>query len=508
MQTRHSRLRPGAGSVSELTLLEVGPALTRPLRLHPGRALTIGDDEQWQVRIVSAGDGIVEVRVFGGAAVRVNDVQVRRVASARAGDFIALPDRSLLVQHFSRLSQSPPEPFSHEAFEQRLHEEVDSAAPKRGAVSLLIVRSRSLRSEGLAEFLSAPELTAQRERGRPLIVGRVAPTTLALLFPGASSNEADQIREKLADALERLGRPFRWGWASTPTDAFHPATLWGRALDRLFGDSAEPVEDLPHMDPVMSRLWSLCDVWAEMKGGILLQAEVGSGRETLARVIHDRRTPEAPFIVVKSAIFESSLWRASADRASGGSLYVRHLSGLSALERSSFWNATAFRPMGGEEANTSDSQNPRLTISVPALRDRPLDILPIAEHVLSRCSSFDNSWKLKLTPAARTAFPREWVGSVRELKNSLQRAALLVEASGDVQPEHCLSALAGLPSLGQRRSDLRASLQSMERATLLDALGRTNWNVTAAARALGLPRRTIVYRMSRLGLKRSTLSVR
>jgi Bacterial regulatory protein, Fis family len=489
-------------------LLEVGVAQTRPLRLHPGRSLTIGDHEEWQVKIVRVGDGIVEVRVFGGAAVRVNDVQVRTVASARAGDLIALPDRSLLVQHFSRLSPPPPEPWSHEAFEQRFHEEVNTAAPKRGAVSLLIVRSRSLRSDGLAEFLSAPELNAQRERGRSVIVGRAAPTTLELLLPAASSTEADEIREQLSEALGRLGRPFRWGWASTPTDAVHPATLWGRALDRLFADSVEPAEDLPHMDPVMSRLWSLGDVWAEMKGGILLQAEVGSGRETLARVIHERRTPQAPFIVVKSPIFESSLWRASVDRASGGSLYVRHLGGLSASERSSFWNATAFRPMAGEDGNGGDPQIPRIVIPVPALRDRPLDILPIADHVLARCSSFDGSWKLKLTPAARSAFSREWLGSVRELKNSLQRAALLVEASGEVQPEHCVSALAGLPRLGPRRSDLRASLQSMERAALLDALGRTNWNVTAAARVLGLPRRTIVYRMSRLGLRRSTSSVR
>jgi transcriptional regulator with GAF, ATPase, and Fis domain len=39
---------------------------------------------------------------------------------------------------------------------------------------------------------------------------------------------------------------------------------------------------------------------------------------------------------------------------------------------------------------------------------------------------------------------------------------------------------------------------------LLEALARTRWNVTAAAQRLGLPRRTVVYRMARLGLRRPT----
>ena len=49
---------------------------------------------------------------------------------------------------------------------------------------------------------------------------------------------------------------------------------------------------------------------------------------------------------------------------------------------------------------------------------------------------------------------------------------------------------------------LRGALKATERELLLEALGRTRWNVTAAATRLGLPRRTVVYRMSRLGLKR------
>jgi Bacterial regulatory protein, Fis family len=470
------------------------------LRLHPSQPLTIGDQENWQVKVVAGDDGTVEVRASGGAAVRVNDVQVRNVAHARAGDLIALPDRSLLVQLFSAFAPAPQALSSHEAFEQRFNEEVNRAASTREAASVMVVRSRALLGEGLAEFLTAPEFQAQRERHRSVIIGRAAPATLELLFPGATPIEADDIRERLSEALGRLGRPFRWGWASAPTDALDPATLWGRALDRLFADQAEPAEEFPHADPVMARLWSLCDIWAGMKGGLLVKAEVGSGRETLARVVHERRVSQAPFVVVRAATFDSSLWRASVDRASGGSLYVRHLEGLPVAECASFWQATAFRPMAGATAH--EPSVPRIVVTMPSLRDRPLDVLPIAEHVLARCAGFDGSRKLKLTQAARSMLSREWTGSVRELKNSLQLAALLVDSSGEVLPDHLASTITRLPGVGPRETDLRASLRSVERRTFQEALGRTNWNVTEAARALGLPRRTIVYRMSRLGLKR------
>ena len=500
MHSRRSQIPQRSRAVSEMAVLEVRQEGTRPLHLSPGHPLIVGHDERGQVTIVAGDHGKVEVRASGGAAVRINDVQVHGVAHARAGDFIALPDRSFLVQLLSRPLLARPILSSHESFEQRLNEEVTRAEVTGRPVSVLIVRSRALLGAGIADFLASPEIQALHERGASVIVGWAAASTLELLFSGVTPVEADEVREQLSEALGRLGRPFRWGWANTPTDALHPATLWGRALDRLLADQVESVEDLPHVDPVMIRLWSLCDVWAATKGGVLLQAEVGSGRETLARVIHERRTPQAPFVIVRSATFESLQWRESVARAAGGSLFVRNLGCLPPSERASFWQATSFRPMAG--AQEHESQDAPTVVTVPALRDRSLDVLPIAEHLLARCSGFDGSPKLTVTPSLRQVLSRDWAGSVRELKNSLQLAALSVDASGDVLPEHVTSALTGQRGVGPRETDVRASLRSLERRSFLEALGRTNWNVTEAARVLGLPRRTVVYRMSRLGLKR------
>ncbi len=274
-------------------------------------------------------------------------------------------------------------------------------------------------------------------------------------------------------------------------------------MDRLFAERAELADDLPHFDPVMVRLWSLCDVWAAQRGGVLLQGEVGSGRETLGRLIHERSLPHAPFVVMRSAVFDSQSWRTSVERAQGGTLYVRHLDALPGAERASFWEATAFRPMASVPERST--HRVPVVLAVPALRDRPMDILPIAEHVLAHAVA-DGLPKPGLSKEIRRALSRSWINSIRDLKNALLRAALLVDGSGEILPEHMNTPATRFMTTDQRDTDLRLVLRATERRTLLETLGRTNWNVTEAARLLGLPRRTVVYRMSRLGLKRTVRS--
>ena len=232
----------------------------------------------------------------------------------------------------------------------------------------------------------------------------------------------------------------------------------------------------------------------------MIQGEVGSGRETLARVIHERASSHAPYVVFRSGAFDSSSWRASVERARGGTLYVRHPEILPASELAHFWDATSFRPMAG--AGLDERATGPIVVALPSLRDRPLDVLPIAEYVLARCPGFEGSRKLKLRTAAQSVLSNDWSGSVRELKSLLQRAALLVDASGEVLPEYLTDPEGRFASRGSKGEDLRASLRAMESRVIVEALGRTSWNVTEAAHLLGLPRRTVVYRMAKLGLKR------
>jgi sigma-54-dependent transcriptional regulator len=137
-------------------------------------------------------------------------------------------------------------------------------------------------------------------------------------------------------------------------------------------------------------------------------------------------------------------------------------------------------------------------LQVPPLHARPLDVPAMADAFLGRARVVLGRPRLHLGPDALPLLASwAWPGNVRELKNVMfraARAAVRDEVSRDSLPG-ALSALAP-------REDLRGAMLTAEREALLDALARTRWNVTAAATRLGMPRRTLVYRMARLGLKR------
>ena len=137
-------------------------------------------------------------------------------------------------------------------------------------------------------------------------------------------------------------------------------------------------------------------------------------------------------------------------------------------------------------------------LKVPALADRPADVLPLADHFLTLARGRLGRPRLVLSEEAQGLFVRyRWPGNVRELKNVVTRAAraaLRDELGRDALPARLTNEA---PT-----ENLRGALEATERELLLEALGRTRWNVTAAASRLGLPRRTVVYRMSRLGLRR------
>ncbi len=142
-----------------------------------------------------------------------------------------------------------------------------------------------------------------------------------------------------------------------------------------------------------------------------------------------------------------------------------------------------------------------VVLAVPPLRERGEDIPRLAEHFLSRARKLHPRARVALSAEARTALESHlWPGNVRELKNAMELAVICAEGD-EVRLDH-------LPSpvrRGRERpkvTDLRGALKETEKAALLEVLATTRWNVTEAAKRLGLPRRTVVYRMARLGLKR------
>jgi DNA-binding NtrC family response regulator len=160
------------------------------------------------------------------------------------------------------------------------------------------------------------------------------------------------------------------------------------------------------------------------------------------------------------------------------------------------------------------------TIEMPPLRERHEDIRPLADFFLRRFAFEARKGVVSFSPEAEEYLVAySWPGNVRELKNVIERAVILSSGTeilaGDL-PRELRRACAGGsggeveadeadPGATAPPSDIVASanpIESAERSLILDALDRSSWNVSAAARILGVTRNTLRYRVRKYGLQR------
>jgi DNA-binding NtrC family response regulator len=162
--------------------------------------------------------------------------------------------------------------------------------------------------------------------------------------------------------------------------------------------------------------------------------------------------------------------------------------------------------MATQDENVTESSF-QWVVPVPSLRDRPSEILPLADLFLARARRVLARPQLGLSQQVRTAFAEySWPGNLREMKNVIEKAAVASaaeEITAEAIPPRIMRPVAGGRDLPARPpGGLRLTLRATEKEVLLKTLAYTHWNVTQAAKRLGLPRRTVIYRMSKLGLRR------
>jgi len=147
-----------------------------------------------------------------------------------------------------------------------------------------------------------------------------------------------------------------------------------------------------------------------------------------------------------------------------------------------------------------------IELPMPPLRECREDVPSIAASILQRLAAQSGAAPAHLTPAALDKLSQhEFPGNIRELENILERALALSASetidvedlrlappAGEVEP---VAAGAG-PS-----EALPDYLDSLERKAIVEALAKTGFNRTAAARLLGITFRQLRYRMQRLGVK-------
>jgi DNA-binding NtrC family response regulator len=164
-----------------------------------------------------------------------------------------------------------------------------------------------------------------------------------------------------------------------------------------------------------------------------------------------------------------------------------------------------------------------ITMTLPPLRKRPDDVLPLAEVFLERVARKLGKPPPRLGDEARKALEAHpWPGNVRELRNVVERAVVLCQGEvlraedlllheGELEPSaEPVSSSTPVPDepvtlrlpVCPVAPELKGKVEEFERAQIVEALEKTRGNQTRAAKLLGIARRTLIKKMIRHGIER------
>jgi two-component system nitrogen regulation response regulator NtrX len=282
---------------------------------------------------------------------------------------------------------------------------------------------------------------------------------------------------------------------------------------------------------------------------VLLTGESGTGKELLAAHVHaESPFASGPFVKVNCAaipteLIESGLFghekgsftgatsarRGKFELADGGTLFLDevgdlHLSSQAKLLR--VLQEGEFHRVGGERsirvsvrvisatnrdlAEMVSQQKFRedlyyrlcvVPVRVPSLRERSEDIRGLAEYFLGEFCARNNFKAKTLMPEVVEELEAySWPGNIRELRNSVERMAILTR--GDMIDSAAVPVEIRIARGTGARGNLRQARESAEREHILKALEESHWNVSSAARVLGMERTNLHKRIRALGLAR------
>jgi DNA-binding NtrC family response regulator len=306
--------------------------------------------------------------------------------------------------------------------------------------------------------------------------------------------------------------------------------------------------------PEMVRVYQLVTQIAPTPTTVLITGESGTGKELIARAIHHKSERAAqPFVAVNVAaipetLIESELFGhekgaftgAHARRlgrfelAQGGTVFLDEIGSLRLDLQAKLLRVLQERQIervGGQRTVRVDvrvlaATNVNLKaavrartfredlyyrlnvvpVHVPPLRDRREDIPYLVEHFVRKASRECNRDVRSVSAGALDVLLRyDWPGNVRELENVIHRAVVL--AAGPVLHLSDIPLDVAMPETGARLSEddglpLREACDRFERQYVLRVLERVQWNVSRAARLLGVHRNTVLAKLSAWNVQR------
>ena len=379
-----------------------------------------------------------------------------------------------------------------------------------------------------------------------LISAEYGATPVAVITAFGSADNA--VAALKAGAFDYLAKPVALDQLRTLIKSAINLPRAGAAKDasteKLPGNAGQLTGDSPAIAAVREMIGKL----ARSQAPVYISGESGSGKDLAARLIHHCSSRQAsPFIPVNCGAIPENLMEseffgyrkgaftgADSDRdgffqaANGGTLFLDEVADLPLPMQVKLLRAIQekrVRKVGSAVEEPVDVRIVSAThrmlkdcvdagtfrqdlyyrlnvieLKMPALRERQEDIPPLVESMLSRM--YPDS-RPRLTEEAMCAL-REYgyPGNVRELENILERATALCHDDlvrlEDLQLADDPAVSDGASLSGETLDD---HLNRVERQSILDALRKTGFNRTAAARLLGITFRSLRYRIERLGIE-------
>lgn len=301
--------------------------------------------------------------------------------------------------------------------------------------------------------------------------------------------------------------------------------------------------------PAMARVFELVERIKDLDVPVVFVGESGTGKDLLARVLHDSGVRSAgPFVPlscggVPDTLVEATLFGhtkgafsgADSERpglfatASGGTLYLDDIGEMPPRMQVDLLRVLqegSYTPLGGQQSYRADfrliasSKEPLrslvdggrlrsdlfyrlqvLSIDLPPLRAHAEDVPALTHRFIARESARLEIAKREITSEGIEALcAYGWPGNVRELEQTIRRALVIGDSDEPLTPETLLGAAAphGSEPPAQGSSSGAEGLDDEQR--IVDALERCQWNRSKAAKLLGIPRRTFYRRLEKLGL--------
>jgi len=303
--------------------------------------------------------------------------------------------------------------------------------------------------------------------------------------------------------------------------------------------------------PAIDHARAMIEKLARSQAPIYITGESGSGKELAARLIHGKGARrDKAFVPVNCGAIPENLMEseffgykkgaftgAESDRdgffqaANAGTLFLDEVADLPLAMQVKLLRAIQEKRVRKVGATAEDAVDVRvicathqnlatcvesgkfrqdlyyrlavIELRMPSLRECGEDVPLLADAILQRVSGSRAGGRVRLSEAAKQALSKyDFPGNVRELENILERAVALA-ASDDIQVEDLQLAVPATEESAtpDAKWPLQEYLDRLEKDAILEALEKTRFNRTAAAKLLGITFRALRYRMERLGIR-------